>query len=287
MIPQLIPYRKKDKWGFADRQKQIVIPCVFDDIARPFSEENVGLALVKKDHKTAWINAEGTYLSPFADITYPFTDYGISVIVVNAKIDTVDTFPNCFFIDPSGKIVFENDFLTANRFANGKSIVMNPNRMYGVVDAHGNMLHSFETEDYIQIWEKIGRPYFYDCITAEEKEKSSLVKFENEHRYIGYKDQNGQPVISAKYYKAADFSEGWAAVAIKQKAFFYIDEAGQQTLKKTYYYCGSFHNGIAPVVTHQPDTDPHELSRWDVDYYIPSTAKWGYIDKTGTEYWED
>ena len=36
-LPKLIPYRKGDKWGFCDRNKKIVVECVYD-WARPFSE---------------------------------------------------------------------------------------------------------------------------------------------------------------------------------------------------------------------------------------------------------
>ena len=41
--PQLIPYRKKDKWGFCTPDKKIVIDCVYDEVER-FKE---GLARVK------------------------------------------------------------------------------------------------------------------------------------------------------------------------------------------------------------------------------------------------
>ena len=32
--PQLIPYRKKDKWGFCTTEKLIVIDCIFDCVER-------------------------------------------------------------------------------------------------------------------------------------------------------------------------------------------------------------------------------------------------------------
>lgn len=46
--PQLIPYRKKDKWGFCTPDKKIVIDCIYYE-ANPFSE---GLALVELDLKS-------------------------------------------------------------------------------------------------------------------------------------------------------------------------------------------------------------------------------------------
>jgi hypothetical protein len=40
----LIPYRKKDKWGYSDPDKNIVIPCQYD-WAPPFTEERAVVLL--------------------------------------------------------------------------------------------------------------------------------------------------------------------------------------------------------------------------------------------------
>ena len=56
-VATLIPYRKKDKWGFCDRDKNLVIQPIYDD-AYPFSE---GLARVKLNHKRGgYIDTKGT-----------------------------------------------------------------------------------------------------------------------------------------------------------------------------------------------------------------------------------
>ena len=44
-LPDLIPYRKGDKWGFCNRKKEIVIECVYDEVGL-FKE---GLARVEKN----------------------------------------------------------------------------------------------------------------------------------------------------------------------------------------------------------------------------------------------
>ena len=54
-LPDLIPYRKGDKWGYCDKNKKIVLPCKYDD-AKIFSE---GLAAVKKDKMWGYINKKG------------------------------------------------------------------------------------------------------------------------------------------------------------------------------------------------------------------------------------
>ncbi|MBK6385292.1 MAG: WG repeat-containing protein [Chitinophagaceae bacterium] len=53
--PFLIPYRKKDKWGYCTADKKIVIDCVYDN-ARFFSE---GLAVIKFNGKYSYIDKKG------------------------------------------------------------------------------------------------------------------------------------------------------------------------------------------------------------------------------------
>ncbi|GAB3640172.1 WG repeat-containing protein [Spirosoma arcticum] len=53
--PFLIPYRKGDKWGFCDRNKNIVIDCVYF-LVEPFEE---GLAVVVKNDRYGHIDKKG------------------------------------------------------------------------------------------------------------------------------------------------------------------------------------------------------------------------------------
>ena len=57
---QLIPYRKKDKWGFCTPDKKIVIPCIYD-FNGTFRE---GLAKVKRNGKLGLINKSGQLVIP-------------------------------------------------------------------------------------------------------------------------------------------------------------------------------------------------------------------------------
>ena len=53
--PELIPYRIGDKWGYADRNKKIVIPVKYD-YADVFRE---GLGKVTLNKKTGFIDKNG------------------------------------------------------------------------------------------------------------------------------------------------------------------------------------------------------------------------------------
>ncbi|OFX37723.1 MAG: hypothetical protein A2X08_04630 [Bacteroidetes bacterium GWA2_32_17] len=76
----LIPYRKKDKWGYCKPDKTIVIPCIYD-FAYRFKE---GYARVEKNGKYGFINKEGKELTPFYDIAYSFSE-GYAPVKKNGK----------------------------------------------------------------------------------------------------------------------------------------------------------------------------------------------------------
>lgn len=61
--PQLIPYRKIDKWGFCTPDKTIVIDCIYDKV-EPFSK---GIARVEKEGKSTFINKEGNVTTDFQE----------------------------------------------------------------------------------------------------------------------------------------------------------------------------------------------------------------------------
>ena len=59
-LPDLIPHRKGDKWGFCDKNKNIVIECNYDRVG-DFSE---GFATVFLDGKWGYINKRGEEITP-------------------------------------------------------------------------------------------------------------------------------------------------------------------------------------------------------------------------------
>jgi len=60
-LPDLIPYRKGDLWGYCDSLRNIKIPCKYER-AELFSE---GLASVKLNGKWEFINKTGQQFTPY------------------------------------------------------------------------------------------------------------------------------------------------------------------------------------------------------------------------------
>jgi len=89
-------------------------------------------------------------------------------------------------------------------------------------------------------------------------------KLNKEHYRIeggkwGYIDQAGNMVIAPQFDYTDGFTEGLAAVKVREK-WGYIDTTGKTVIPLQFYYAGSFAEGLAVV----------EIGE-----------KWGYIDTTG------
>jgi hypothetical protein len=77
---------------------------------------------------------------------------------------------------------------------------------------------------------------------------------------MGFIDRNGQTVISPKYLKVRNFSEGYAVVELDYYKHTYIDKSGKQMTSRLFETAEDFSDGMARV---------------SVD------GKYGYIDTTG------
>ena len=139
--PQLIPYRKKDKWGFCTPDKKIVIDCLYD-WAYPFVD---GMAIIKLKDKWKFVDKKGNEISPsnydsiskflgsmaIANKPENNKDYSYSEnlapIIVNGKYG---------FIDLVGKEVITCKYDFTYPFAEGLGKVKIEER-WGYINNHG------------------------------------------------------------------------------------------------------------------------------------------------------
>ena len=85
--PQLIPYRKGNKWGFCKPDKKIVIDCMYNEVS-VFQE---GIARIKNLNGVSIINGENKFIVPFIydDIDFPFYN-DATAIFKNGRIGLID-----------------------------------------------------------------------------------------------------------------------------------------------------------------------------------------------------
>lgn len=110
-------------------------------------------------------------------------------------------------------------------------------------------------------------------LIIEEKEKAekvsqSLTAFKGPNGKYGFQDPNGKELVSPKYYKTKDFSEGMAAVSIMENGiekWGYINESGKEVTAFIYGDALPFSEGLAAA---------RPLGKtWDAFY--------GFINKSG------
>jgi hypothetical protein len=239
---QIVPYRKKNKWGYANIKGEVVVEPQYK-VAYPFT---ANITAVKKDDKYGFIDKSGNPITKFE-----FT----KVRNFNNGQATVWTKDTAYCIDPSGKKIRGMAFCgTVNSplehfqtyIKNGKLGLINyayftdsPNRdslpavwddvkkndlyaavkqgnKWGVVNAKGDLTTKL-IYDSIELKSDIYYRQFFKVI--------------KDNKY-GFLDEKGVEIVAPKYVKADFFSNGVARVWINDSFWFYIDKNGREYYQK-------------------------------------------------------
>ncbi|MBC7570618.1 MAG: WG repeat-containing protein [Spirosoma sp.] len=95
--PFLIPYREGDKWGFCDRNKNVVIECLYESV-EPFQN---GLAVVWKYGRCGHIDKKGEEI-------IPIISHDITSFCFHGKYAASMRNDHWRLIDKLGNIIVEN-----------------------------------------------------------------------------------------------------------------------------------------------------------------------------------
>lgn len=181
----LMGVKKNDKWGFIDRNGEIKINFIYEEVF-PFSEE---LARVKLNGQWIIIDKTGKEIIKSVGITnyldYDFHD-GLLAVKKNEKWG---------FIDKYGTEIVEFKFDNVNNFNNGFASVRVKNK-WGVIDKKGNFIIPLELEYY-----NVG------------KYSEGLISVCDRNLKWGFIDLNGNPISDMIYESAYEFKNGFATVS--------------------------------------------------------------------------
>ncbi|HEY8658438.1 MAG TPA: WG repeat-containing protein [Hanamia sp.] len=221
--PQLIPYRKGDKWGFCTPDKKMVIECIYDS-AFPFSS---GLAKVELKEKYGLINKQGKQI---VSCKYDYIDdmsEGLAPVKLNEKWGCVNEsgeeiislkYNGLYgfidglakvslnglygFIDKAGKeiIPFQYNYVRYPAFVNGAAIVEIDNR-YILIDKAGNRITN-------KVYDKI-----FGFV-----EKYAVVVLNNKKGLI---DKTGKEILTCIYDSVEDFSKTFLEIYLDGEKYFY------------------------------------------------------------------
>lgn len=278
-LSELIPYRQKSKMGFCDKEKKIIIPCVFW-WTRPFNED---LAVVFEtnvgDYLYSVIDKKGNRILP--PIYKIVNDYyeSRSLVWNGAKYG---------FIDRFGKEIVPLTYDFGWRFNEGLAPMRtnNPQR-WGFIDVQGSTIIPFKFNEAHWFHEGLSNVSFRSPSDPEH-----LIIISGNHGFI---NKQGEEVFSKRFQYASRFKEGFASVGENNKWGFinrkgeqvippifkrppslfcdglalielngkygFINTAGSEVIPLKYTYARSFSEGLAPVYS----------------------SNWGYIDKKGNE----
>lgn len=294
----LIPIKKGEKWGFCNRNKNIIIDCKFDAVSK-FKED---IAIYKIGNKSGLLNKSGiSILSLISTSIYSFFD---GKAIVSQKVENLEKYGA---INIQGDTIIEPKFNYLKRFSEGLSMAkLEVEDKFGFINFNGEFTINCH-------FEKFNDPQFelFEIGWYEEGYifKEGLCKVATgRYNEIGFINSSGDEIIPfGKYSTLNTFSEGFSAVGIKnqsQKTLFgFIDKVGNEVIECQYDLVSSFSEGLAIAVkegkhgyiNRKGEIIIPFLYDWAMPFsggiaavYLNISAKtnakkfrWGYIEKTG------
>lgn len=188
---------KGNKAGFVDLSGNLIIPLIYDD-ADLFSD---GLAKVKKDGKTFFINYQGDiaiHIPNNIEVMSEFKE-GFVVVKKNSKIG---------FMDKIGQIIIDFQYDNASDFREGLAVVVMNNKS-GFIDKTGKLVIPFNYDETTKFFNgiasvRIGNqwgainnqgeliiPMIYDFISHFKDSETTDAKLNGEWIKI---DKQGNPI---------------------------------------------------------------------------------------------
>jgi len=286
VLEGFIAIKSNNKWGFISSTGSNITPCLYEDIdyTNRFSE---GLISVQLNNKWGFIDKAGHAQIAFNHETIDsFTHWkqtgffdGIALIRVNNKYG---------FIDKTGQIIIPCIYDNAGNFSEGLAAVC-LNDKWGFIDKTGRVVIKFK--------------YDLDIYGPNVNGFHNGLAVVSLNGKYGFIDKFGDEVIPFKYDYAMGFSEGLAVVYLKQKCGF-INQVGQTEIPCIFDSAYPFSEGLAAVRNYEVDLGFIDKTGNEVICCKYHGATWTafsnnlasisfpdgynfYIDKEGTEYWED
>ncbi len=320
-LPDLIPYRKGNRWGYCDSTKKIKIEPRFRKVST-FSEST---ALIYVGYWYGMIDSTGKV------ILRPFYSYIDDESVNNCRIVRPRQNGPCGIINAQGKTVvpFEYSWLGWA----GPYIRAIRNNMYGVLDHQGNVVIPFIYEPseeapgaigdsglfivkrigahrdsacgVIDITGRVVIPFQYDYVAINRVcgfhgfQKNEVDYYSVRGEYLGTKD----PCKNHFWWPQPE--QYWSTGGIRRMNW--EDSTGAKLGPVDYLYTDDFSNGYARFRSHDSVygyvnlkfdvvIQPAFSSAYDFSKdglanvwmeVQPKVYKEGYIDIYGTRYWED
>ena len=289
-MSDLIPYRRVDQWGYADRSRTIVVPCAFE---QTFPFRGRPTAHVRRDGKSGLIDGGGRLVLP--------CDY-----------DWIGNQDEGYLVEPDGTYGLERDGRFGFADLEGEVVVPVEHASYSEAEAAKGPLPeptppprpAPPPEALVERFDGVVPLFNGNCFVLEgglwrlvTPEGALLagdfveVGYPDEERVAvagvegawGVIDWAGRTVVPPRYHRVHQFSEGRGIFAVPDAEanallermglppsnfkFGYLDLEGEEVIPAQYPLARDFEHGLA----------------WAES---PETQQGGYIDRDGVEFFE-
>jgi hypothetical protein len=280
----LIPYNKNGKWGYADKNMNVIIPCTYN-YAMPFYEDR---ALVKVYDDSSYLSREyfidkegkiifGTFSTSSSDFSATRFQHGLTLIEnyngAENSVSLVDKYGKALKRIERASLQYElgtkgysnsfnnlgfyvtNNYSGSNHctfvYKNGstkKLDSINVDKFNGKYATASFNQRSFLIDSS---GKKIVSTDKYDIISYSE----DLLRVTNIEQQHGFLNLKGNVVIKPELEFADDFSEGLAVFGVKDPRgneykllYGYMNKKGKIVLPAIYDKAYNFSDGLADVV---------------------------------------
>lgn len=252
----LIPYRKADKWGFADPEGKIQVPCVYDYAGRFDS----GLAAVEIDKRWGTINEKGQLVAPCRyELPLNFSEGIAAGQLAEEKLE---------LISATGEILSAPVFGYFSGFRDGLAIISYKGG-YGIIDRQvqnildpefeglgffGPRAYRFKRDGHWGLCAPDGEPFIepqYGSIGELIEDRAVVVKAVN------------IPMTLNVYDKHGDIDD-FETINIDRDRYGVIDGQGRSIIPCDQLHIRDYHDGVTA------------LAEGDEDF-----QRWYLVDKYG------
>ncbi|MCH8902775.1 MAG: WG repeat-containing protein [Bacteroidetes bacterium] len=289
------------KWGYIDKEGSVIVEPIYE-MALPFINGIAQVELRAKNNRkrySVFIDTMGNKIFPVKykvaervnphlvmlgseDSTGLFTNRGKEIVPMMqgqtfgkfsdglARFKRADEFWG--YIDTTGNVIISPNYMMGTLFKEGLAVVIDTSGKTSIIDKKGEKVMSFEGE----VWP-------YDMGFEKTKFSNGIIQLmavnsdnSMEDIKIIYVNRTGDIVDFGDSVYVGEFHEGLALTLTKYDMFGFVDNKANLVIPLKYFIRNEHHhefyddlnftNGLAKVY---------------------SNGKQGFIDKNGTEYFED
>jgi len=256
----LYPVLVEGKWGFIDKTGALKIQPQFAGICRRDGDgmlfgfsEGLAPAQAVTNGPRGYIDTSGhMVIEPQFSLAQPFSE-GFAVVRRTGSY---------FFIDKLGNTSM-GPYIGAMDFSGGLAFVDDGGRT-GFIDTEGAWMPDLTGPDGVRLSIRGGFSEGLAMVQAPEGGEGSPASL------TGYVDESGALAIEPRFNRAADFSEGLAAVGTGESddvmKYGYIDKTGAWVIQPQFEEAGPVSEGLAAVGIRD----------------AKGAVKYGYINTAGT-----